>query len=118
MTKLPLEIRLQIARNTVDEVWNITDLLEVMRKEVEARELSENVQSGEIDNRKSETGSEIDNFRKFNQRNKNKFQSSAANLFVKDDETNETKPKCVYCGEFHFSASCTHIKIQASERIY
>jgi hypothetical protein len=81
-----------------------------MRKEVEARELSENVQSGEIDNRKSETGSEIDNFRKFNQRNKNKFQSSAANLFVKDDKTNETKPKCVYCGEFHFSASCTHIK--------
>jgi hypothetical protein len=40
MSKLPSEIRLHIARNTVDEVWNITDLLEVMRKEVEARELS------------------------------------------------------------------------------
>ena len=32
MTKLPPKIRLQIARNTVNEVWNITDLLEVMRK--------------------------------------------------------------------------------------
>jgi hypothetical protein len=112
MSKLPAEIRLHIARNTVDEVWNITDLLEVMRKEVEARELSENVRtrSGEIDNRKSENGNEIDNFRNFNQRNKNKYQASAANLFVKDDESNETKPKCVYCGEFHFSASCTHVK--------
>ena len=30
MTKLPPEIRLQIARNTVDEVWNITDLLCVL----------------------------------------------------------------------------------------
>ena len=107
---MPSEIRLHIARNTVDEVWNITDLLEVMRKEVEARELSENVRSDEIDNRKSETGNEIGNFRKFNQRNKNKYQASAANLFVKDDESNETKPKCVYCGEFHFSASCIHVK--------
>lgn len=110
MSKLPSQIRLQIARNTADEVWKITDLLEVMRKEVEARELSENVRSGESDNRKSETRDEIDNFRKLNQRNKNKHQVSAANLFVKDDETNETKPKCVYCGEFHFSASCTRVK--------
>ena len=51
MSKLPPGIRLQIARNTSKEVWKIIDLLEVMRKEVEARELSENVQSSEIDNR-------------------------------------------------------------------
>ena len=55
----------------------ITDLLEVMRKEVETRELSENVRGREIDNRKSDTGSEIDNYRRLNQRNKTKYQASA-----------------------------------------
>ena len=106
MSKLPPGIRLQIARNTSEEVWKIIDLLEVMRKEVEARELSENVRSSEIDNRKSGTGNEIDNYRKMNQRNKPKYQASAANF----DQTNETKPKCVYCREYHFSASCTRVQ--------
>ena len=110
MSKLPAGIRLQIARNTSEEVWKITDLLEVMRKEVEARELSENVRSSETDNRKSDTGNEIDNYRKTNQRSKPQYQASAANLYVRDDQTNETKPKCVYCGEYHFSASCTRIQ--------
>ena len=118
MSKLPPGIRLQIARNTSEEVWKITDLLEVTRKEVEARELSENVRSSEIDNRKSDTGNEIDNYRKMNQRNKPKYQASAANLYVRDDQTNETKPKCVCCGEYHFSASCTRVQDSSSERIF
>ena len=86
MSKLPAGIRLQIARNTSEEVWKITDLLEVMRKEVEARELSENVRSSETDNRKSDTGNEIDNYRKTNQRSKPQYQASAANLYVRDDQ--------------------------------
>ena len=43
MCKLPIEVRLQIARNTKKDVWVIKDLLELIRKEVEARELSEHV---------------------------------------------------------------------------
>ena len=81
-----------------------------MLKEAEVRELSENVLSCEIDNRKSDTGNEIDNHRKLNQRNKTKYQASASNLYERDDQTNETKPKCVYCREYHFSASCTRVQ--------
>lgn len=98
MSNLPAEIRIQIARNTAAEVWKITDLLEVIRKELEARELSENVRTETDINRKSE------------HRNPSRNQSSASNLFVRNEETNETKPKCVYCGELHFSASCNRVK--------
>ena len=41
---LPIDVRLQIARNTKKDVWVIKDLLELIRKEVEARELSEHVE--------------------------------------------------------------------------
>ena len=45
MSKLPADVRLQIARNSVKEVWEIKELLEIIRKEVEARELSEHIKA-------------------------------------------------------------------------
>lgn len=43
MSKLPSEIRIQVARNTACEVWEMSDLLEVIRQEVEACEISDGV---------------------------------------------------------------------------
>ena len=43
MSKLPTEIRVQIARLTSSEVWSIREMLELIGKEVEAREASEHV---------------------------------------------------------------------------
>ena len=48
MSKLPHEIRVQVASNTAREVWEMSELLEVIRQEVEARGISE----GSIPNRK------------------------------------------------------------------
>ncbi|CAH3199177.1 unnamed protein product [Porites evermanni] len=45
MSKLPHEIRVQVARNTALEVWDTSELLEVVRQEVEAREISEGVKT-------------------------------------------------------------------------
>ena len=92
MSKLRSEIRIQIARNTTAEVWEIDHLLGVILKEVKAREISEDVQT-ETNNRKQDI----------------RNQSTAANLFVRD-ETNESKLKCVYCGELHFSGSFGRVK--------
>ena len=51
MSKLPTEIRVQIARLTSSEVWSIREMLELIRKEVEAREASEHVKlNNEIKN--------------------------------------------------------------------
>ncbi|XP_046857142.1 uncharacterized protein LOC124450528 [Xenia sp. Carnegie-2017] len=45
MTKLPSDIRLQIARKSSGDVWKIDELLDTIKTEIEARELSEGVQS-------------------------------------------------------------------------
>ena len=50
MSKLPNEIRLQVARNTTDYIWKIEELLQTIKKEVEARETSEHVKTGESAN--------------------------------------------------------------------
>ena len=41
ISKLPQDVRLQIARNTAQDVWEMSELLSVIRKEVEAREISD-----------------------------------------------------------------------------
>ena len=43
MSKLPSEVKLRIAREATDEVWKINDLMEVIKREVEAREACDGV---------------------------------------------------------------------------
>ena len=45
MSKLPADVRLQIARSTQNDVWVINDLLARIQREVEARVLSERVKT-------------------------------------------------------------------------
>lgn len=47
MAKLPPQVQIQVVRSMVNEVWDIEELLEVIRKEIEARELSEKIQTTE-----------------------------------------------------------------------
>ena len=54
MSKLPEEVRMQIARNSSNEVWKIDDLLKLIKQEVEAREICENVKASDL---KSKGGS-------------------------------------------------------------
>ena len=43
MSKMLSDMRLQISRSTKKEVWDINELLELIRNEIEARETSEHV---------------------------------------------------------------------------
>ena len=45
MSKLPKEIRLQVARKSTQEVWKIDELLDIIKKEVEAREATERIKA-------------------------------------------------------------------------
>ena len=89
MTKLPAEIRVQIARNTTEEVWEIADMLKIILKEVEAREISKSIKVNEVDHRKPQT-------------------PSAAALAAQGSLGQSIQ--CVYCKEHHFSASCDRVK--------
>ena len=52
MSKLPTEIRIQIARNSTTDVWNIEDLMKIIKTELEAREAGESVKANDNFTRK------------------------------------------------------------------
>ena len=90
MTKLPQELRLRFARDTNKEVWEIEELMDLVKREVEAREASELVKLNSL---------------RPPARNQTPPQPSASTLL-----TSGTSIKCVYCGECHYSASCAKFK--------
>ena len=95
MTKLPSEIRLQIARKSSGDVWKIDELLDTIKTEIEAREVSDGVQSS-LQQNKSPGG-----------------QHQSPRLPAVGAFSNQDKPgkhiQCVYCKEHHFSASCDRV---------
>ena len=92
MSKLPAEVRLQIARVSVKDVWEVEELLTVIKAEVEAREISDTVQVTEQKPVTPRRGT----------------QPTASALVV--TEGGSGKVSCVYCKAKHFSASCEAIK--------
>ena len=92
MSKLPQDVRLQIARNTAQDVWEMLELLSVIRKEVEAREISDGIK---VTPEKPKAAQP-----------KPPPHGSAAAL-VANDQPSGNKIQCVYCSGYYFSASCT-----------
>ena len=45
MSKLSSEVRLQVARVSARDVWDMEDLLRIIKSEVEAREISETIKA-------------------------------------------------------------------------
>ena len=90
MEKLPTDIRLYIPRKATSDVWKINELLEMIEKEVAARESSEF----------KSHGNKPPN-RKFRLR---QDPPTANSLF-----TGDYKPRCVHCNAEHYSASCTDV---------
>ena len=88
MSKLPAEVRLQIARVSVKDVWEVEELLTVIKTEVEAREISDTVKVTEQEPITPRRGT----------------QPTASALVVTEGGNN--KVSCVYCKAKHFSASC------------
>lgn len=99
MARLPKEISLRVARRTSEEVWVINDILEIIRREVEAREMSENV--------KIKGAATNENLIKKSQ---SKFTPTASALHT------DTRLNCVFCNSDHYSAACDQITDTAERR--
>ena len=94
MSKLPSEVRLQIARVSVREVWEVEELMDVIKGEVEAREISDNIK---VTERKPPDTS---NIRKYPA-------ATASTLLVREGNR---RTICVYCKGDHFSTACESIR--------
>ena len=95
MAKLPSELRLRIARVAKGSVWKIDELLDVIRQEVEAKEISERVRATD---------------QKPSTYHRNR-PSTASALFSKAElnDKGSSLIKCVYCEAPHYSASCAKV---------
>ena len=101
MSKLPTEIRVQIARLTSSEVWSIREMLELIRKEVEAREASEHVK---LNNEKKTAQSYLSD----TNRNLSSKPSTASALLLRSSNR-PTEIRCVYCKNSHYSSACDKV---------
>ena len=89
MSKLPIDIRIQITRKANDETWKIDELLQAIKREVEVREASKRIKTNE------------NKSRPYSRPNP----GSASALTARSNES--FKLQCVYCkGEHHYSTSC------------
>ena len=99
MAKLSSDVRLQVARNAKKDVWEIGELLEIIRKEVEARELYEHVK--------------VDNERK---KPPPRSQFPTPSLTAQENYGKRGSVKCVYCGQLHFQRLAKSSSYQMTER--
>ena len=83
---------MQVARKSTQEVWKIDELLDIIKKEVEAREATERIKA--------------DNTQRHG--NKPSGHNSTAGSFL-SNEDQKFVIHCAYCNELHFSASCTKV---------
>ena len=93
MIKLTPELRLRIARESRSDIWEIGDLLSVIKQEVEAREATELVKVPAV----RPTGGQ-------NTRGDLQPNCTASALVAQNSSIH-----CVYCNGAHYSASCSTV---------
>ena len=99
IAKLPGDVHLQIA---MKDAWEIEELLQVLRIEVEAREVSEGVGVHETC---SSTASS---------HQQRSIRATASTMVTRD--TGNGNIVYVYCKEVHYSVSCTRISTIPARR--
>ena len=106
MSKLPQEVRLIISRKLDDE-WSITGLVEALGEELTLREKCALASIGSRQtSRESRGGTRVNNFAG------NRVQPSTTSTLIAEGTSyrgNGNIPICLFCGNKHFSASCTTV---------
>jgi len=95
MTKLPNDLCLRIARETDKQVWEIKELLAIIKKEVEAREDTEYVKMHQAKGPNQNKGPRMPP----------QLTPTASALVASGSSV-----RCVYCNDCHYSASCGKIR--------
>eukprot|EP00794_Sanderia_malayensis_P015519 gene15519-biopygen11979 len=92
MTRLPSEIAIEVARKTTEDVWDIEEILEIVRKEIEAREVSTKVKMN--DRRPDRTSQQQ--------------VSGTTRAFVTADKQKQIQ--CFFCKNAHYASNCTVVQ--------
>eukprot|EP00795_Rhopilema_esculentum_P005588 gene5588-biopygen573 len=99
---MPAEITLQVARKTSEQIWRIDEILDIIRKEIEAREISRKLDTKTT--RKSERTS-LTEYRG----------TTRAFAVIKDGER-ERKLQCYFCQGEHYAEKSLHEDLVMEEK--
>ena len=91
MSRMLEEISLQVARKTSEDIWRIDEIMDIIRKEIEAREMNRKLATK--DNRKSESLTKVST----------DIPIGATKSFVAKGETTKRKSQCYFCQKEHYS---------------
>ena len=97
MNKLPSEIRLIVTRETAAGTWNLTGLMSILEREVDAREHA------------SASGVTVPPRRPH-------IQLPTGAALLTSNPTPVSEPSFVYCGQHHMSTSCTTVTGTAARK--
>jgi len=100
---MPEDTALQVARKTYEDVWNIREIMGIIQREIEAREVSKKI-TGQ-DRRRSER-------EPFRPIQRHASPQGTTKSFVTKFETSTEKRKqikCFFCDKTHFSNECKEI---------
>ena len=101
MGKLPTDVRVQVSRLISREIWSMNELLELLEREVEAREIGE---AAKI----SETTANQTKIHVSSPNNWNRNTRATASVLFNESERN-MNIRCIYCKGEHYSASCNKV---------
>ena len=102
MSKLPLDVRLQVAWLTTGDVWEVEELLQLIKCDVVARELSDTIRVNERNPQPP-------------QQQRRPLVPTASSL-VANDHSEGKKVNCVFCKEEHYSAACERVASVAASK--
>ena len=103
MAILPNQISLQIARNTTTDVWTLDGLMNIFKREVEARELNAQVSVSDKEKMKTSYPSS------------KKMVGTSSTLHSKDEGPSRL-PICAFCDKRHYSAECRNVSSISDRR--
>ena len=100
MSRVPKDISLQIARHTSKEIWSITELLQIIKQEMEAREMHDYIQIEE-----TKTTKTVESFPVV--KNRMRANTGTTSVFVSKNGTKDIR--CYFCSGNHYASDCKAI---------
>ena len=101
---IPEEIALHVSRQSSRDIWSITELLDIIRMEIEAREMRDQTKMEKKQSGRIGTGQKVN------------INQGTTSIFV---AKSEVRPKqgieCYFCKGGHFTSDCTKV-VNLSER--
>ena len=95
MSRMPMEITLQVARIVEEKEWDIGQILDIIRKEMEVREFTKQLKADAPTRARSE---------------KSTTPQATTKTFIAKGENRKKRIECFFCKREHYATSCNEVK--------